>query len=150
MTLPRRKIRLRGTGFKAEDAADVRDCLRGGLWVLGPPDMIGLKSTFDWHQAWEQFGAEVLADSVAIGDGTRPVAMYVLDLLPCGPSPAVEEKYWAGFYVEQDDRKVFYPYRETPRRECEAERLHAAGVIDKAELRRHRAGAYHKAHCHRG
>ena len=150
MTLPRRKIRLRGTAFKAEEAEDVRDCLRGGLWVLGSPDVLGLKTTFDWQQAWDQFGEEVLAESVAAADGTRPVAMYVLDLLPCGPSPATSEAYWLGFTVERDGQKLFFPYRSAPRRECEAERLHAAGVIDKSELRRHRAGDYHKQTCNRG
>ena len=152
MTLPRRTIRLRGAGFRPEEEDEVRECLAIGRSVLGEPAVYGLKTRFDWSRAWEQFGAELLKEHAEKWPGSRPMAMYVLGLLPCQLPEPKERAIWTEFEVENNEgAKVFFPFRfNATSTGCESSRLLKAGVIDKSEHRRHVAGPYHKTYCGKG
>jgi hypothetical protein len=145
------KIRRRHMHGQAEVLTDeTEEHLVHGLYLMvGPPAMF---TTVDqWRLAWDRWRDVVLPKVITHRPGTRPAACYITGEIPPRPllTPLPEVHGW--WHIDVHDRRGgtarHYLNMPAPYLEPEATYLHRLGIVDAAELGRHRAwlrdgGAY--------
>ena len=148
MPRARKTIKLREGHDDPGERAEIRECLAYGRSVLGEPAAYGLRTLDDWARAWERYGDDVTALLAIEQPGTRPVALYVMGLIPrqrpARPMPANA----MGFdIVRPDGTKDVYHYFCPAYFDCEAMHLAKLRVIDRDELALHRSSGTHARRC---
>lgn len=121
---------------------ETEECLLYG-YPLVFDTLASMRSIDDWRAAWSRWRDVVLPKCIEHRPGTRPVAMYV-----CGGIPRRELRIntpetagWKHIDVRDRNGKVVRHWLDAPTTflEPEAAYLYRLGIIDGAELRRHKA-----------
>ena len=114
--------------------------LRGVPLILGPP--APLRTIEEWQREWGRWRDVILPKCIEHRPGTRPVAMYVCGEIPrrtLAVAPPPVHGFW---HIEVRDLNgridTHWLNVPPPFMVPEARHLYRAGIIDAAELRRHR------------
>lgn len=120
--------------------AELEMSLLHGFGVLGTS--IELRTLDDWRRHWDRWRDVVLPKCIEHRPGERPLACYVCGELPERPvliEPPLSTNFFK-LYVPARNGTGSWHYRyPAPYQQPEAEHLFKLGVIDREELRRHRA-----------
>jgi hypothetical protein len=140
--MPRAKRVIRKRFTEGMDVLDseVEETFLFGRGCIGTA--IELRTLDDWKRLWSQWRGIVMPKALEHRPGTRPLACYVVGEIPPRPvvmEPPRENGYWK-LYVPASNGtgQWHYDYPE-PYMDDEARYLFDLGVIDAAEMKRHRA-----------
>jgi hypothetical protein len=142
--MPRAPARIRRRYIEGQtevlDWQEEETLLYGVPLVFGPP--CRLQTVEEWRREWSRWGDVILPKCIEHRPGTRPFAMYATGLIPARelamPLP-VSHGFWrvdvrhAGREIVTHWLNVGQPYMRH-----EVDHLHRLGIVDAAELKRHR------------
>lgn len=151
--MPRAKTQIETTGLAGDPRCrrQIREVLAYGRSVLGGPREYGLATRDDWGAAWEKYGDDLAAVYAIERPGLRPVAMYVMRLLPRPRPTATIPADAPGFDIEERDGTTSrFIYHDPVLLGCEARFLFKRGVIAVEEMRAHERSRHHVAVCRQG
>lgn len=108
--------------------------------VFGPPSQ--LRMADEWRREWSRWRDVVLPKVIEYRPGTRPVAMYAVGEIPQRELTIQlpQSHGWWSVDVRENDGTITTHYLDVPRpfMQPEVEHLRHLGIVDAAELRRHR------------
>jgi hypothetical protein len=112
----------------------------GTTLIFGPPSQ--LRTAAEWRREWSQYRDIVLPKVIEYRPGTRPFAMYAVGEIP-PRELAMQLPQPHGFWhidVREQDGTLTTHYLDVPKpfMQPEVEHLRRLGIVDAAELRRHR------------
>ncbi len=147
----RRSIRLRDAVGDARSKEQIRECLTYGRSALGDPQAYGLRTVHDWGSAWEKVGDDLTALLAIEEPGRRPIALFVMGLLPRQQPTAPLPHDAAGFdVIAADGSTTRFHYHDPRYFGCEAAHLFGKRVIDRTEAELHRTSGTHAKFCEQG
>lgn len=121
--------------------------LRGEPKMFGPPAW--LRTIEEWRREWSRWRGVILPKCIEHCPGTRPVAMYVCGEIPARTLavPLPPSHRWRHVEVQHPGNEIRKHWLNVPPpfMEPEARHLYREGIIDAAELRRHREWAAQRA-----
>lgn len=143
--MPRAPARIRKKFI--EGVTDVLDfeleetLVYGVPLVFGPPPRF--KTVDDWASDWERWRDVIVPKVIEHRPGTRPFAMYAVGEIP-RREPSIQLPTQHGFWHvdvrERDGRTTtHYLKAHEPWMRSEAKHLLDHGIIDREEMKRHRA-----------
>jgi hypothetical protein len=118
---------------------EMERCFLVGYGLLGTH--INLRTLDDWRFHWQRWRATVMPKALDHRPGLRPFACYVCGEVPERPvlTPPPLSHGFFHLYVPARDGTGTWHYRyPEPYQRAEPKHLLDLGVIDKAEIRRHR------------
>ena len=136
------KIRKRLIEGQTEVLDDeTEECLVYGYPVV-LDTLATMRSVDEWQHAWSRWRDTVLPKVIEHRPGTRPVAMYVLNLIPAREwrINLPENTGWRHIEVRDRDGKIARHGLAAPATFLDPEwkHLQRLGLVDADELRRHR------------
>jgi hypothetical protein len=112
----------------------------GVAMVFGPPSLF--KTADQWRREWHRWRDVILPKSLKHRPGVRPFAMYATGEIPARElaMPLPQPNGWWTVDVRNDDGTVTTHYINVPEPFMVPEVVHLRrlGIVDAAELRRHR------------
>lgn len=151
--MPRTKTQIETTGLAGDPRCrrQIREVLAYGRSVLGGPEAYGLVTLDDWGTAWERHGDDLAAVFAMERPGQRPVAMYVMGLLPRPKPKAPMPADAPGFdIVGRDGATTRFVHHDPASMGCESRFLLKRGVICFEEFQAHERSRHHAAACTAG
>lgn len=103
---------------------------------------IQLRTLDDWKRLWSQWRGVVMPKVLEHMPGTRPFACYVTGEIPARPvvqQPPMQNGFFKLYVPASNGTGQWHYCYPEPYQQDEAAYLYDLGVIDKAELKRHRA-----------
>jgi hypothetical protein len=140
--MPRVKsiIRRRFTEGTEVLCSEIEETLLRGEGLLGTA--LELRTLDDWKLWWTKWRKTIMAKSLEHRPGSRPVACYVTGEIPLRPvlsEPPLSNGYLKLYVPARDGTGVWLRDYPEPFMQAEVDYLFDLGVVDAAELKRHRA-----------
>jgi hypothetical protein len=111
-----------------------------GYGLLGTD--IHLRTLDDWRRLWDRWRDTVMPKAIEARPGLRPFACYVCGELPERPvlvEPPLSNGYFRLYVPARGGTGTWHYRYPEPYQRSEAAHLFELGVIDKEEMKRHRA-----------
>lgn len=151
MPRPRRRIQTAGEVGDPKSKHQIREVLAYGRSVLGGPEAYGIVTREDWGNAWVAHGDDLVALFALERPGLRPVACYVMGLIPMPRPTSPVAADAPGFDIEEKDGTTTRFILHDPAvMGCQARHLLNRRVITIEEYREHERSDDHRTTCRGG
>lgn len=141
--MPRAPLKIRKRFIEGETVVldwELEEALLYGQSMFGPVGI--LRTREDWQREWATWGGVILPKALEHRPGTRPFALYAIgEIEPRAlrmPLPPVHGYTLLEIGDHHGRRTTHYLTVPEPYIENEARYLHRMGIIDAAEMKRHR------------
>ena len=140
--MPRATARIRKRWAEGTDVlcSEIEETLLLGRGVIGVA--VELRALEDWREWWSRWRATIMPKALEHRPGVRPFACYVTGEIPPRPveiAPPLSNGFFKLYVPSRNGTGTWHYEYPSPYQRGEAEYLHDLGVIDTAELKRHRA-----------
>ena len=140
--MPRTKSIIRKRFTEGTDVlcSEIEETLLRGHGLLGTA--LELRTLDDWKLWWSKWRATIMPKALEHRPGTRPVACYITGEIPMRPvlrEPPLSHGFLKLYVPARDGTGVWLHDYPEPFMQAEVDYLFDLGIVDAAELKRHRA-----------